>query len=435
MLAPVLIAATACLAMILGILFLPKLGRGRFSVDTYWVAAAAGAIALCVLGYADLPEVWSALADFSLPINPIKILSLFLSMTILSVYLDELGFFRYLASAALRRAGASQKRLFLVLYLTVSVLTVFTSNDVIILSFTPFVCYFAKSARINPIPYLAAEFVAANTWSMALVIGNPTNIYLATANGIGFGPYFRTMIIPTLGAGAAAFAFLLLAYRRSLSAPLSGVPEEVRIADPLRLWIGIAHLAVCTVTLAASGWLGWEMWRISCVAVVSLFFADDVVRLVRRGSPSIVFPCLRRAPWQLIPFVISMFVTIIVLGQCGVTRAVASALGSSWVVARYGAASFLSANLINNIPMSVLFCSLAEHVASPETRMAAVYAAIAGSNLGALLSPIGALAGIMWSSILVRHGLKFGYLDFLRLGLRVGVPAFIVCLVLLNLAT
>ena len=113
MLFPCLVAGAACVAMILGILFLPKIGRGRFSVDTYWVAAAAGAVALCALGYADLPAVWGALTDFSLPINPIKILSLFLSMTILSVYLDELGFFRYLASAALRRARSSQRSLFL----------------------------------------------------------------------------------------------------------------------------------------------------------------------------------------------------------------------------------------------------------------------------------------------------------------------------------
>ena len=118
-----------------------------------------------------------------------KILVLFISMTLLSIFLDELGFFRFLASVALKRAGKNQFKLFFLLYATVSVLTVFTSNDIIILSFTPFVCYFAKNARINPLPYLAAEFVAANTWSMALIIGNPTNIYLVTAAGGDFSSY------------------------------------------------------------------------------------------------------------------------------------------------------------------------------------------------------------------------------------------------------
>ena len=76
----------------------------------------------------------------------------------------------------------------------VSVLTVFTSNDIIVLTFTPFICHFAKSARIDPLPYLVSEFVAANTWSMALIIGNPTNIYLMSGTGISFLSYTAKMI-------------------------------------------------------------------------------------------------------------------------------------------------------------------------------------------------------------------------------------------------
>ena len=129
-------------------------------------------------------------------------------MSILSLFLDELGFFRYLANVTLKNSKASQLKLFIYLYITVSVLTVFTSNDVIILSFTPFICYFSKRAKINPIPYLAAEFIAANTWSMALVVGNPTNIYLATAYGINFIDYVKIMIIPTILAGITAFVIL-----------------------------------------------------------------------------------------------------------------------------------------------------------------------------------------------------------------------------------
>ena len=141
-------------------------------------------------------------------VNPIKILVLFFSMSMLSVFLDEVGFFRYLACLTLTKANTSQKKLFVFLFVIVSVLTVFTSNDIIILTFTPFICYFAKNAGIDPTPYLFCELVAANTWSMMFIIGNPTNIYLATANGIGFVDYFRVMSIPTLAGGLTAFAVL-----------------------------------------------------------------------------------------------------------------------------------------------------------------------------------------------------------------------------------
>ena len=77
--------------------------------------------------------------------------------------MDCAGFFRYLATAVLQRQNASQLRLFVLLYALVSVLTVFTSNDIIVLTFTPFICYFARDAKIDPIPYLICEFVAANT--------------------------------------------------------------------------------------------------------------------------------------------------------------------------------------------------------------------------------------------------------------------------------
>ena len=193
MILTVAISAITCLLMIMAVLFLPKIKLFNISLGSYWVVTVIGALILLICGTVDVGTVGGALiADTA--INPVKILVLFISMTILSIFLDELGFFSYLASVALKKAGASQLRLFMILYVTVSVLTVFTSNDIIILSFTPFICYFAKSAKISPIPYLAAEFVAANTWSMALIIGNPTNIYLVTAAGGDFMSYLKVKL-------------------------------------------------------------------------------------------------------------------------------------------------------------------------------------------------------------------------------------------------
>ena len=50
-----------------------------------------------------------------------------------------------------------------------------------------------------------------------------------------------------------------------------------------------------------------------------------------------------------------------------------------------------------------------------------------------LITLIGALAGIMWSSILKTHGLKFGYTDFLKIGVTVALPALLVALGTLSL--
>ena len=426
MIASIIICAVTCLLMIVGVLFLPKIKIGKLKIDSYWVITLLGALVLIIFGLADVVVVGKALvADTA--INPLKILVLFISMTILSIFLDELGFFRYLASVTLKKAKTGQMKLFLYLYLIVSVLTVFTSNDIIILSFTPFICYFAKNAKINPIPYLAAEFVAANTWSMALIIGNPTNIYLATAYGIDFISYLKVMILPTLGAGIVAFLALLLLFRKKLSAPIEGEPENIVIQDKLLLWVGIAHLALCTILLAIGSYINLEMWLVSLSAVVSLFIFTIVIALVRKQKPVQLLGCLKRAPWQLIPFILSMFVMIVVLQEKGVTQAIGNLLGTDLAVLKYGITSFLSANLINNIPMSVLFSSILTTVEG-SAALQAVFATVVGSNIGAFLTPIGALAGIMWSSILNEHNLKFGYLDFLKIGVTIAIPTLLAAL-------
>ena len=136
MIPSILICSVACLTMIFGVLFFPTVRLGKLRLDTYWLVALLGAAVLLLTGQADIGNVGGALISDD-AINPIKILVLFISMTVLSIFLDELGFFSHLANVTLKKAKTSQMRLFLYLYLTVSVLTVFTSNDVIILSFTP----------------------------------------------------------------------------------------------------------------------------------------------------------------------------------------------------------------------------------------------------------------------------------------------------------
>ncbi len=419
--------------MILSVLFFPKIRIGKIKIDTYWIITVIGAVFALIFGGTDIAEVGAALiADTA--VNPLKILVLFLSMTILSIYLDELGLFRFLANIALKRARTGQKKLFFLLYVTVSVLTVFTSNDIIILSFTPFICYFSKNAKINPIPYLVAEFVAANTWSMTLIIGNPTNIYLATASGIGFLEYGKYSIFPTLFGGAVALGILFLLFRKKLKEPMQAEPEEIVISDKLSLWVGIVHLAVCTIMLAVSSYIGIEMWIVSLCATGSLFLFNAVISIVLKQKPAPLVGCLKRTPYQLIPFVLSMFILIVVLDHSGVTGIIGNALGADFPILKYGVSSFFACNLINNIPMSVLFSSIIQSTEGA-AGLSAVFATIIGSNVGAFLTPIGALAGIMWGSLIGKHDVRFRYVDFIKVGVVVAIPTLFASLGGLWLAT
>ncbi len=180
-----IISALTVLGIITGLVVKPNITIKGKAFGIYWIIASIGAIFLILTSSISVEEAWLGLsADTA--VNPLKLLVIFFGMTVLSVFLDEMNLFEYLASFAVRHAKSTQKSLFFMLYVTVSILTVFTSNDVVILTFTPFIIHFSKKVNINPIPFLISEFVAANTLSMTLVIGNPTNIYLAGALGVDF---------------------------------------------------------------------------------------------------------------------------------------------------------------------------------------------------------------------------------------------------------
>ena len=402
------------------IVFFPTVKIGKTSVGSYWLIALIGAVILLVFGAVPFGEIVKDLTADS-AVNPLKILILFFSMTFLSVFLDEAGLFRYLAEKAVALAGKNQFSVFAIVYLLTAVLTVFTSNDIVILTLTPFICYFCHNAKIDPVPYLVGEFAAANTWSMMLVIGNPTNIYLSSFAGIGFAEYLKVMALPTFVAGVTEFAVILLLFGRRLKKPIEIKTVKTVIESKADIVVGLVHIAACLGFLIISGYLGVEMWAVSAICAGSLFLCIIVIRLIKRKGAHFIVNTVKRLPWQLIPFVLSMFVIVISLRYRGITDIITEALGTNGTVWTYGFSSFVAANVINNIPMSILYCTVISPLPSG-VFIKAIYATVIGSNVGAFLTPIGALAGIMFTALNKEHGVGYGFKEFVKYGLIISLP-------------
>ncbi|MBR6794312.1 MAG: hypothetical protein IKM48_08175 [Clostridia bacterium] len=415
-----------CIGLITLVFTKPAVRIGHEQISIYWLPPLLGALVLAVSGTLSWQEIFTGLTAPT-AMNPIKILILFFSMTLISVFLDAAGFFRHLAERMLSRAKGSQLSLFLTLYLTVSVLTVFTSNDIIVLTFTPFICYFTRNAKIDPMPYLFCEFIAANTWSMILIIGNPTNIYLGTGAGLEFFDYFKVMALPTLLAGAGSLAALLLLFYKKLRQPLKqSEPATHRLDRPL-VALGVTHLSLCIVFLVLSSYIDLPMWIIALAACLILFATATCYLLARQRSLVVIGETLKRAPLEMIPFVLSMFILVLSLEKYGVTAKIADLLSGFPAAWSYGITSFLAANLMNNIPMSVLYSGITAGL-SGATQSAALYASVIGSNLGAFFTPIGALAGIMWMQLLRAHQIKLSFGRFSRYGAAVALPALLLAI-------
>ena len=432
MIPTIVISVIVFISIALSLLLFPKIRIGKVSLNTYWIIALVGALLMLAFQLVPLKEVFVELtADTR--INPIKILTLFFSMTLISVLLDEFGLFQYLANLAVKNAKGNQYVLFFSLYALVAVLTIFTSNDVVILTFTPFICFFCKRTHLNPLPYLIAEFTAANTWSLMFLIGNPTNIFLATTANIDFISYFKVMAIPTLGAGLIELLILFLLFRKLLKVKITNIDEnEFAIHNKLTLIIGVIHLLVCLVFLVISSYIGLEMWFISLICATSLFTYTILYAFFAKKDWDYVSGAFKRLPYPLIPFFLSMFVIVVALNYQGISNAIANFFGNQNTIWVYGYSSFLSSNLINNIPMSILYSNLCNNLTGLSYK-SAIYASIIGSNIGAFLTPMGALAGIMFTNLLEEHDVKFSFLNFIKNGVIIAIPTITAALSLLLL--
>lgn len=431
-----IISAITAIALILVIIFKPYVQIKRFGIGLYWVVALLGAILLIVFNTLSISEVINSFTSTD-GVNPIQILILFISMTSISVFLEDAGFFDLVAKFIFEKCKISQTKLFFILYFAVAILTIFTSNDIIILTFTPPICIFSKKAKISPIPYLFGEFIAANTFSLTLIIGNPTNIYLAESVGIGFIEYFAVMVLPALLCGTASGLFIYLLFKKQLSKPifhdgnLSSHPFEhggkkMTGSEKLPLIVALCHLAVCIVLLTVSDFIGLEMWLICLVLALSLLLFNFFYRLITRSGLYKVGHTIKKLPYELIPFVLSMFVLVLSLKTNGVTQILTKTLTTNtpFDIISFGLTSTLSANLLNNIPMSVLFSEIV-----PAGNLYALFGSIVGSNIGAFITPVGALAGIMWSKILKNYEVNFSFKKFILYGSLISIPALIFSLI------
>ena len=411
----IILSIFGILGMLICIFKFPNIKIKDHVIDTFYLPVLFVAIIFLIFPLFDKKELFDILFTNS-KLNPLKILVLFISVSFISIALDEAGFFSYVAIKFINRFKKSQYALFFSLYLLISILTIFTSNDIVILTFTPFILYFAKRGNINPIPFLIMEFVAANTYSMLLPIGNPTNVYLSSIYELDFISYILKMLLPTILIGITSISILVLLFRKDLNKKIEVFDDkEVFMKNKLICFVALAHLSLTTIFLVISNYINLEMWVIALIFGSSLLIFMIVYSLVKKNSLYITRP-LRRLPYPLIPFVLSMFIIIMALESYGVFSKISDLFelikNENLKEIVYLISSTISCNLVNNIPMTIAFGSILQNT----TNINLIYATIIGSNIGAILSPVGALAGIMWLSILKQNDVEYGFTKFLKNG-------------------
>ena len=240
------------------------------------------------------------------------------------------------------------------------------------------------------------------------------------------------MWLPTLTSGIIEFIIIYLLFKKDLKNPISINNDEYHIDSKVDLTIGISVLAICLIFLVISSYINVEMYLVSLICAGVLTLATITIRLFTKKHYEYIYNPFKRLPYPLIPFFLSMFVIVVSYNHMGISSKISELLGSSNSIWIYGYSSFISSNVINNIPMSILYSSLTSNLTG-SPYIEAIYSTIIGSNIGAFLTPIGALAGIMFSSLLNKYEVKFSFATFIKYGVIISIPVISPALAVLYL--
>ena len=253
------------------------------------------------------------------------------------------------------------------------------------------------------------------------MIGNTTNVYIATYFGVGFTDYIKMMAVPTVFAAAVSFGLLLLIFRKDLRAPLAASELEIAIRNKPALAVGVTGLAVCTVLLIVSSYISVPMWLICLASAAAVMIGAVICLLAKKQSLHPLAKTAKRMPWHLVPFLLSMFVVVLSLMNNGITEAIAEVFDGEHALWTFGGLSAAASNLMNNLPMSMFFVGILAEVAEASLTEA-MFATVIGSNMGSLLTPVASMSAIMWLSIVKHKGVNFRFKHFVAKGVFICLP-------------
>ncbi len=339
-------------------------------------------------------------------------------MMLLSELARREKLFGWLAALVARRAQGSAARLFVLVYLLGTLVTVFLSNDATAVVLTPAVAAMTKAVRCkNPLPYLLICAFIANAASFVLPISNPANLVIYGSQMPDLRKWLPLYGVPSILSIATTFFVLRLTQIHALRQEIAEEPEIVGLSLGGKL-AGLGILATGLALMAASA-AGLSLGLPTFLAGVA---TAAVVLIPRREMPWAV---LKDISWGVLPLVAGLFVLVAGLDESGVLAGLSGVLRHSAQLAPEaslwgtGLALGFASNLVNNLPAGLLagHALQAAHVSGGMTG-----AVLIGVDLGPNLSVTGSLATILWMTALRREGVHVSAWQFLRLG-AVVMPA------------
>ena len=390
-------------------------------IGTTAVIGAIVAVALGIVSLADVIEVTSIVWDATLA---------FIGIIILSMVLDEIGFFEWAAIKMALYSKGNGNLMFVYILLLGAVVAAFFANDGAALILTPILLAQMRHLKMDPIAvfaFLMAGGFIGDSASNPLVISNLTNIVTAGYFDIGFWEYAKNMFLPNVLSIIASITVLWIFFRKDIPSRIDidklVSPESV-IKNKTMFTLSWYFLALLMV-----GYFVGDAYNLP-VSVFAL--GGGIVFLLIANYFKAVEPVhiIKTAPWQVVWFSIGLYVVVYGLKNAGLTSYLAVMIdamvgySNTLAVIGTGVLAAILSSFMNNMPTIMIM-----DIAIAETgHTALAYANIIGCNLGPKMTPIGSLATLLWLHVLAQKGIKITWMQYMKVGLVITPPVLLTAL-------
>ncbi|MCG3683845.1 arsenic transporter [Aliarcobacter butzleri] len=390
-------------------------------IGTTAILGAIVALILGVVSINDVLDVTNIVWDATLA---------FIGIIILSLVLDEIGFFEWCALKMAKFSKGSGIRMFVYSILLGSFVSALFANDGAALILTPILLAKMRVLQLSTktiIAFLLAGGFISDSASLPFVFSNLTNIVTANYFNIGFMDYFLNMIVPFIVSVIASIVFLWLILRKDIPkrVDIRLLKEPKSVIKNMNLfyfsWFFLAFLL--------SAYALGDIYKlpISFFALGGALVLLIIASLTKSVNAKNI---IKEAPWQIVWFSIGLYIVVYGLKNAGLTQYLTTILnylvlqGDTIAIISTGFISAILSAVMNNLPTIMIMDIALKDI--PNEALA--YANIIGCNLGPKMTPFGSLATLLWLHVLAKKGIKISFWEYSKFGLIITPPVLLITL-------
>lgn len=390
-------------------------------IGTTAILGAIVALILGVVSINDVLDVTSIVWDATLA---------FIGIIILSLVLDEIGFFEWCALKMAKFSKGSGIKMFIYSILLGSFVSALFANDGAALILTPILLAKMRVLQLSTktiIAFLLAGGFISDSASLPFVFSNLTNIVTANYFNIGFMDYFLNMIVPFIVSVIASIVFLWLILRKDIPkrVDIRLLKEPKSVIKNMNLfyfsWFFLAFLL--------SAYALGDIYKlpISFFALGGALILLIIASLTKSVNAKNI---IKEAPWQIVWFSIGLYIVVYGLKNAELTEYLTTILnylvlqGDTIAIISTGFISAILSAVMNNLPTIMIMDIALKDI--PNEALA--YANIIGCNLGPKMTPFGSLATLLWLHVLAKKGIKISFWEYSKFGLIITPPVLLITL-------